>query len=178
LPCAIDDALSEQFSLFSTNILSLTGQSRCIARPVRDDTLDISQRKVSSLRDFLNSPQGINMNVLRTKNSGIRTFSIDIQVLTDCFLNGTQACSMNGASKKELAKLNSTACNHFSSWGAFICTSIRILYALAIFESELTNALFRYLLVSLREAMKISGSIGEITLFSKSSVSKFFTISS
>jgi hypothetical protein len=37
-----------------------------------------------------NSPQGIHMDVLRTKNSGIKSFSIDMQVLTDCFLNRTQ----------------------------------------------------------------------------------------
>jgi hypothetical protein len=37
-----------------------------------------------------NSPQGIQMDVLWTKNSRIRTFSIEIQVLTDCFLNRTQ----------------------------------------------------------------------------------------
>jgi hypothetical protein len=30
------------------------------------------------------------LDVLRTKNSGIKSFSIDIQVLTDCFLNRTQ----------------------------------------------------------------------------------------
>jgi hypothetical protein len=37
-----------------------------------------------------NSPQGINMDVLRTKNSRIGAFSIDIQVLTDYFLNRAQ----------------------------------------------------------------------------------------
>jgi hypothetical protein len=34
------------------------------------------------------------MDVLRTKNSGIRAFSIDIQVLTDYFLNRTQVYSL------------------------------------------------------------------------------------
>jgi hypothetical protein len=45
------------------------------------------------------------MDVLRTKNSGIKSFSIEIQVLTDYFLNRTQVTTISNERLKRAGYL-------------------------------------------------------------------------